>query len=111
VLIRSRFSLVLVLIVVAALALAGSASAAPKEVAYVCKGEDICLLDPDNPSNVNQTRILKLKLTKLAIAILKQTGKLKMSVTVTTTIAGQAPVKESHNFELFVKPKPKEKHR
>jgi Tol biopolymer transport system component len=60
----------------------------------------------------NQTRILKLKLTKLAIAILKQTGKLKMSVTVTTTIAGQTPVKESHNFELFVKPtKPKQKHR
>jgi Tol biopolymer transport system component len=37
----------------AALALlAATASAAPKEIAYVCKGEDICLLDPDNPSNV-----------------------------------------------------------
>lgn len=35
----------------AALALfAAAAAAAPKEVAYVCKGEDICLLDPDNPS-------------------------------------------------------------
>ena len=39
----------------------------------------------------NQTRVLKLKLTKVAIAILKKVGKLKMTVTVTTTIAGQAP--------------------
>jgi len=31
---------------------ASSALAAPKEIAYVCKGEDICLLDPDNPSAV-----------------------------------------------------------
>jgi hypothetical protein len=55
----------------------------------------------------NQTRGLRLKLTKLAIAILKKTGKLKMNVTVTTTIAGQAPVKATHSFEPFVKPKPK----
>jgi hypothetical protein len=53
----------------------------------------------------NQKRTLKLKLTKLAIAILKQTGRLKMNVTVTTTIAGQAPVKATHSFELFVKKK------
>ena len=31
---------------------ASSALAAPKEIAYVCKGEDICLLDPDNPAAV-----------------------------------------------------------
>jgi Tol biopolymer transport system component len=53
----------------------------------------------------NQTRILKLKLTKVAIAILKKIGKLKMSVTVTTTIAGQAPTKETRSVELFTKPK------
>jgi Tol biopolymer transport system component len=57
----------------------------------------------------NQTRTLKLKLTKVAIAILKKTGKLKMSVTVTTTIAGQAPSKETRSVELFVKPKKKHK--
>ena len=50
-----------------------------------------------------QTRILKLKLTKLAIAILKKVGKLKMSVTVTITIAGQPPTKETRPIELFVK--------
>jgi Tol biopolymer transport system component len=48
-----RLSLVPALLTVAALALGGSAaSAAPKEVAYVCHGEDICLLDPDNQSDV-----------------------------------------------------------
>ena len=55
----------------------------------------------------NQTRVLKLKLTKVAIAILKKVGKLKMTVTVTTTIAGQAPTKEARSFELFTKPKKK----
>lgn len=52
-----------------------------------------------------QTRVLKLKLTNTAIAILKKVGKLKMVVTVTTTIAGQAPVKESRPFEVLLKPK------
>jgi hypothetical protein len=43
----------LVLVVITALVVgASAASAAPKEIAYVCHGEDICLLDPDNPSNV-----------------------------------------------------------
>jgi hypothetical protein len=55
----------------------------------------------------NQKRTLKLKLTKVAIAILKKVGKLKMTVTVTTTIAGQAPVKEARAVEIFVKPKKK----
>jgi Tol biopolymer transport system component len=55
----------------------------------------------------NQTRILKLKLTKVAIAILKKVGKLKMTVTVTTTIAGQAPTKDTRSVELFTKPKKK----
>jgi Tol biopolymer transport system component len=61
----------------------------------------------------NQKRPLKLKLTKLAIAILKKVGKLKMAVTVTTRIAGQAPVKATRTFELFVPPqstKPKHHH-
>ena len=48
-----RLSLVPALLTVAVLALGGSvASAAPKDVAYVCHGEDICLLDPDNPGDV-----------------------------------------------------------
>jgi WD40-like Beta Propeller Repeat len=55
----------------------------------------------------NQTRTLKLKLTKVAIAILKKVGKLKMTVTVTTTIAGQAPTKEARSVELFTQPKKK----
>ncbi|MGH2937213.1 MAG: hypothetical protein ACRDPE_03720, partial [Solirubrobacterales bacterium] len=51
--IRPRFILVPALIAIAAGAAgAGAASAAPKEIAYVCKGEDICLLDPDNPSDI-----------------------------------------------------------
>ncbi|HTT96209.1 MAG TPA: hypothetical protein VMF55_16175 [Solirubrobacterales bacterium] len=53
----------------------------------------------------NQTRVLKLKLTKVAIAILKKVGKLKMTVTVTTTIAGQAPVSETRAVEVLAKPK------
>jgi Tol biopolymer transport system component len=57
-----------------------------------------------------QTRILKLKLTKLAIAILEKVGKLKMSVTVTTTIAGQAPFKETRSIEVVAKQKPTGKH-
>jgi len=57
----------------------------------------------------NQTRVLKLKLTNLAIAILKKVGKLKMSLTVTTTIAGQPPVKETRTIEIFKKPA-KSKH-
>jgi hypothetical protein len=57
----------------------------------------------------NQTRILKLKLTKVAIAILKKVGKLKMTVTVTTTIAGQAPVKATRKIEIYAKPKKSKK--
>jgi Tol biopolymer transport system component len=57
----------------------------------------------------NQERTLKLKLTKLAIKILKKTGKLKMSVTVTTTIAGQPPFKETRSVEIFVKNKKKKR--
>ncbi len=53
----------------------------------------------------NSTRVLKLKLTKVALAILKKVGKLKMSVTVTTTIAGQAPSKETRTVEIVVKSK------
>lgn len=51
----------------------------------------------------NQGRVLKLKLTKLAIAVLKKVGKLKMSLTVTTRIAGQPPVKATRTLEIFVK--------
>ncbi len=58
----------------------------------------------------NQRRVLKLKLTKLAIAILKKVGKLKMSLTVTTRIAGQPPTKETRTVEIFVKPA-RSKHR
>jgi Tol biopolymer transport system component len=53
----------------------------------------------------NQTRALRLKLTSLAIKILKKVGKLKMQVTVTTTITGQAPTQEARTFEIFAKPK------
>ena len=45
---RSLLAALLAALTAAAL-FAASAAAAPKEVAYVCKGEDICLLDPDNP--------------------------------------------------------------
>lgn len=52
---RTPLSVLLVALVALAV-FAATAAAAPKEVAYVCKGEDICLLDPDNPSaNVNLT--------------------------------------------------------
>ncbi|MBS1895561.1 MAG: PD40 domain-containing protein [Actinobacteria bacterium] len=51
----------------------------------------------------NQRRVLKLKLTKLAVAILQKVGKLKMSLTVTTRIAGQPPVKETRTLEIFAK--------
>jgi TolB protein len=54
-----------------------------------------------------QKRVLKLKLTKLAIAIIEKVGKLKMSVTVTTTIAGQKPSKETRSVTIILKPKPK----
>lgn len=57
----------------------------------------------------NQRRVLKLKLTKLAIAVLKKVGKLKMSLTVTTRIAGQPPVKQTRTLEIFAKPA-KSKH-
>ncbi len=50
-----RLALSLVLVAIAALALgASTAFAGPKEIAYVCHGEDICLLDPDNPSRGHQ---------------------------------------------------------
>ncbi len=52
----------------------------------------------------NQTRTLKLKLTKTAIAILEKVGKLKMAVTVTIKIAGQAPVVETRSVEVVFKP-------
>ncbi|MBS1845352.1 MAG: PD40 domain-containing protein [Actinobacteria bacterium] len=52
----------------------------------------------------NKWRVLKLKLTKLAIAVLRKVGKLKMSLTVTTRIAGQPPVKATRTLEIFVKP-------
>lgn len=55
----------------------------------------------------NQTRVLKLKLTKVAIAILKKVGKLKMTVTVTTRIAGQKPSKAMRTIEIIAKPKKK----
>jgi Tol biopolymer transport system component len=57
-----------------------------------------------------QERVLKLKLTKLAIAILEKVGKLKMSVTVTTTLAGQAPTKETRSVTIIFKPKKATKH-
>lgn len=48
-----RLPLSALLVALAALTVfAASAAAAPKEIAYVCKGEDICLLDPDNPGDV-----------------------------------------------------------
>jgi hypothetical protein len=55
----------------------------------------------------NQTRVLKLKLTKVAIAVLKKVGKLKMTVTVTTTIAGQKPTKATRTVEIVARPKKK----
>jgi Tol biopolymer transport system component len=48
----SRILAVTALAILALAILAATAAAAPKEIAYVCKGEDICLLDPDNPGNV-----------------------------------------------------------
>ena len=51
---RSSLRLLVSALVTAALALAllaGSATAAPKEIAYGC-GLDICLVDPDNSVNV-----------------------------------------------------------
>lgn len=48
-----RLALSFALVAIAALALgASTAFAGPKEIAYVCHGEDICLLDPDNPNAV-----------------------------------------------------------
>ena len=87
-------------------ALAATASAKPKTSK---KPKTIVVASGKVHVPSNQTRILKLKLTKVAIAILKKVGKLKMTVTVTTTIAGQAPTKEARTVELFVKPKPKKK--
>lgn len=58
----------------------------------------------------NQKRTLKLKLTRLAVAILKKVGKLKMAVTVTITIAGQKPVRETRTVEVFLEPASKAKH-
>jgi Tol biopolymer transport system component len=52
----------------------------------------------------NQKRTLKLKLTKTAVSVLEKTGKLKMVVTVTTTITGQKPTRETRTVEVFVKP-------
>jgi Tol biopolymer transport system component len=50
---RLRSILALTLVALAALSLgASAATAGPKEIAYVCKGEDICLLDPDNPGAI-----------------------------------------------------------
>ena len=81
-------------------ALAATASAKPKAIVVASGKVHV-------PSN--QKRVLKLKLSKLAIAILKKVGKLKMVVTVTTTIAGQAPVKEARTVEVFAKAKKKHK--
>lgn len=48
-----RLSLSVLLAAAVALSLfAGTAAAKPKEIAYVCNGTDICLLDPDNPGDV-----------------------------------------------------------
>ena len=81
-------------------ALAATASAKPKAIVVASGKVHV-------PSN--QKRVLKLKLSKLAIAILKKVGKLKMAVTVTTTIAGQQPVKETRAVEVFAKAKKKHK--
>ncbi|MGH2939174.1 MAG: TolB family protein, partial [Solirubrobacterales bacterium] len=59
----------------------------------------------------NQKRVLKLRLTKLAVAVLKKVGKLKMVLTVTTTIAGQSPVRESRTVEIFATQAKPKKHR
>jgi TolB protein len=83
-------------------ALGATASAKPKTSK---KPKTIVLASGKVHVPSNQTRILKLKLTKVAIAILKKVGKLNMTVTVTTTIAGQAPTKEARSVELFVQPK------
>jgi Tol biopolymer transport system component len=53
----------------------------------------------------NQKRTLKMKLTKKAIAVLEQTGKLKLTATVTITAPGAKPVKRTHSLEIFAKPK------
>lgn len=87
-------------------ALAATASAKPKTSK---KAKTIVVASGKVYVPSNQTRALKLKLTKVAIAILKKVGKLKMALTVTTTIAGQAPVKETRTIEIFVKPKKSKK--
>jgi hypothetical protein len=89
---------------------AATASAAPKKPP---KSKAIVVARGKVQVPHNQKRVLNLKLTKLAIANLKKVGKLKMTVTVTTRIAGQAPLKASRTLELFVPPKsakPKREH-
>ena len=83
------------------LALANSKSKGPK------KPKTIVVASGKVHVPSNQKRVLKLKLTKVAIGILKKVGKLKMTVTVTTTIAGQAPTKASRSIEIVAKPKKK----
>lgn len=89
-------------------ALAAASSAKPKTSKK--KPKTIVVAKGKVHVPAGQTRILKLKLTKVAIAILKKVGTLKMSVTVTTTIAGQPPFKETRSIEVVAKPKPKKKH-
>lgn len=54
----------------------------------------------------NQTRTLKLKLTKVAKAVLEKVGKLKMVVTITITATGASPVTQTRTVEIVKKPKP-----
>jgi Tol biopolymer transport system component len=58
----------------------------------------------------NQTRTLKMKLTKTAIAILEKVGRLKMVVTLTLTAPGAKTVKRTHTVEIFAKPAKAGKH-
>jgi Tol biopolymer transport system component len=87
-------------------ALAATASAKPKTSK---KPKTIVVASGKVHVPSNQTRPLKLKLTKVAIAILKKVGKLKMTVTATTKIVGQAPVAETRTVEVFAQPKKKTK--
>ena len=64
-------------------------------------------MEPDAPGQaINQTRKLKMTLTKVGLAVLEKVGKLKMvvTVTVTTTAAGVVPVVETHTLQVVAKP-------
>jgi len=84
--------------------LLATASAKPKKKKAIVVGRGKVTVP------ANQTRKLKMRLTKVGLAVLEQVGKLKMVATVTTTAAGLAPVVETHTVTVVAKPAKPSKH-